>query len=455
MSSTADRSNAAAVMTHRTQMGFAAIVRATTAFGEAGSGVLGSGLAKSCDNVRSSSRNRATFAGSRLIEDDAVDRIKRSLPGVTDCFLFCQGWLSEPGEARHEAARFFAVLDGALAPLRDRVVPLRIALHWPSKPFGETGTARAGLDGVMWPDLEVHVFERARDRRAPISPLLADLCGVEVPRCPEEQLELDRLVRRLRDPESRGTLSLDLFRALSFWVMKRRAGEVGERLGREVLAPLWDNLACAGRPRLHLIGHSFGAKLMTSAVLGGVRPQSLTLLLATFSSFAFSPDIPNFDRSGGYRRVLEEEQVRGPIVVVRSSHDRALRLLCSTVTAGGQADGDESPGPADGGVPVPRLGKRRGYMWDVVATSALGAVGARGVGAPEVDLLEAQMIGLPRQPVVNVDGSQVVDADDAQLGAHLDIYHPEIATLILLAAGLLEGSPEGARPKRLTSFARV
>jgi len=47
---------------------------------------------------------------------------------------------------------------------------------------------------------------------------------------------------------------------------------------------------------------------------------------------------------------------------------------------------------------------------------------------------------------VTIDGSRVVAAQEWLIGAHRDIYHPEIATLVLLAAGLLGGSPAGARP---------
>lgn len=60
--------------------------------------------------------------------------------------------------------------------------------------------------------------------------------------------------------------------------------------------------------------------------------------------------------------------------------------------------------------------------------------------------------GTSRQPVINVDASRVVNADDALLGAHRDIHHPEIATLILLAARLLEGSADGARPRRVATL---
>src|SRR5262245_37686804 len=45
--------------------------------------------------------------------------------------------LHDEAEAQREGERFFALLDGALLPLRDRIEPLRVALHWPSKPVGD------------------------------------------------------------------------------------------------------------------------------------------------------------------------------------------------------------------------------------------------------------------------------------------------------------------------------
>jgi hypothetical protein len=123
--------------------------------------------------------------------------------------------------------------------------------------------------------------------------LLGDLCAAEIPASPEEELELDLLARRLRDA-GRGLLPISPFQALSFWVMKRRAGEVGERFGREHLALLRASLK--RRPRLHLVGHSFGGKLVTSIVLGGARPDSVTLLLAAFSAVTFAREIPRYDR---------------------------------------------------------------------------------------------------------------------------------------------------------------
>jgi hypothetical protein len=245
----------------------------------------------------------------------------------------------------------------------------------------------------LWSELERRLAEKSRRRPTTNGSsgrvgdfdlaLLRDLCAAEIPRSPEEEAELALLARRLASGErDRGAL-LSPFHALSFWAMKRRAGDVGERLGRECLAPLWRSLSPP--PRLHLVGHSFGAKLVTSAVLGGARPESLTLLLGAFSAFAFAPEIPRFDRPGFYHRVLAERLVHGPIVVVRSDHDTALATYYSAFTGssevGRRRDGARGPG--------------RRTLTEAVATSALGAVGARGVGAPELDLVDVQRTGIP------------------------------------------------------------
>ncbi len=320
-----------------------------------------------------------------------------------------------------------------------------MGLHWPSKPFADPDLTRDAPAGGLWPELERHAAARSpRYRRAHGSrglagdsdlELLRDLWAAEVPRSPEEEAELDALGRLLAGAEhERGGL-ISPFHALSFWAMKRRAGDVGERLGRECLAPLWSSLSRA--PRLHLVGHSFGAKLATSAVLGGARPESLTLLLGAFSAFAFAPVIPRYARPGFYHRVLAERLVRGPIVVLRSDHDTALAMFYSRFTGSGEVGRGR-----DGA-----CGSLRRTLTEAVATSALGAVGARGVGAPELDLVDAQRTGLPEYPVVNVDGSRVVRARELFVGAHRDIYHREVATLVAMAAGLLVGGPDGARPR--------
>jgi hypothetical protein len=362
----------------------------------------------------------------RVRDEAALDRLVGRAREATDCFVFCPGWEDDEANARHAATRFFALLDGALLALGDRVTPMRVALHWPSLPFGDT---RDLPSGGLWPELERQVAGGALGLSFDVGRLLHDLCAAEVPRSPEEEVELAALLKRMGDDLQRGAVPLSAFQALSFWTMKRRAGDVGESFGRSVLAPLWNSLPKA--PRLHLIGHSFGAKLLTSAILGGVTPDSLTLLLGAFSAFAFAPEVPGFHRPGLYHSLLDGGRLWGPIVVLHSTHDRALDVLYPRL-------GSEAPASA----------RVSHHSARAVAASALGVDGARGVGAPEIDLVDAPIIGLPRRRVVNVDGSRVVRAQPSLTGAHRDIHHAEIATLVLLAADLLRGGPDGVRPPR-------
>lgn len=69
--------------------------------------------------------------------------------------------------------------------------------------------------------------------------------------------------------------------------MKDRAGHIG----RSGLAPVLARLrAVAPGARVHLVGHSFGARLVTAAAAGGAGGTvgSLSLLQAAFSHYAFA-----------------------------------------------------------------------------------------------------------------------------------------------------------------------
>jgi hypothetical protein len=370
----------------------------------------------------------------RLADPRPFEAFQERLRSATDCFVFCHGWLNDETEARDGACRFFACLDTALGPHAERVAPLRVAIHWPSKPFASGHPVRRATHAV--PDLEPLRSLREVGRPTLLARLMPALCGAEVPLSPEEELELDALLHVVRDADSRGGMMRSPLDALSFWLMKRRAGQVGERLGRELLAPAF--MAVGDRsPRLHLVGHSFGAKLLSSTVLGGLRPESLVLLLAAFSAYAFAEEVPGSKRPGFYHRVISEHMVADRFVALRSDHDRALNQLYPAVTWGNQVER------------APRPRGRLMQVRDVVAGSAMGAAGVLGICAVEVDLVAVQTTGLPHG-IVTVDGSRVVTKEEPLIGAHRDIYHAEIAILVLLAAGLLTGGPHGARAPRLS-----
>jgi hypothetical protein len=111
----------------------------------------------------------------------------------------------------------------------------------------------------------------------------------------------------------------------TYYQMKARAGVAG--LG---LARLLDEVR-RERPglRLHLAGHSFGARVVTAAALASapsVRPASLTLLQGAFSHNGFSGGFPfgGATGQGFFRAVVAERRIDGPIVVTHTANDRAV-----------------------------------------------------------------------------------------------------------------------------------
>jgi hypothetical protein len=363
----------------------------------------------------------------RLRDEALIPRLLEAGRSATDCFVFCHGWPHDDDQAREEAGRFFALLDQAMAPLRDRVTPLRVALRWPARPLAEQ-TAASPVAGSP-----------SRIGLVPVGlsgALARQVLEAEVPEGPEDEAELELLRRQLGTEEARTVLSPESGERLGLWLMNRRAGQVGARFGREYLSVL------TGCVRTHLIGHALGGKLAASAVLAGARPESLTLLLGIFSAFAFAPAVPGFKRPGVYHALVAQRQVARPVVVLRSDHGKGVNQF-STL------------GPRGAAVPRPAAPGRGEHARTIVATSTIGIAGARGVGAPALTLAEVGRVGLPTYPVVNVDGSAAVKVVDPMGDAHGDIGHPAIATLILLAGGLLQGGPDGIRPPRLDPVSRV
>ena len=207
----------------------------------------------------------------------------------------------------------------------------------------------------------------------------------------------------------------EALRQLTYWQMKNRAGIVGQKgLGPAIdkLAEEFPNL------RIHLIGHSFGARVVSFA-LAGIRDsqpspvKSVTLLEGAYSRFAFAHGLP-FGGNGALDGKLA--RVDGPLTVCFSSHDKALSLFYPLASA---AAGDERAGAED---PLARF-------------RAMGSLGAFNV--------EPQMLGkvgasypFKAGEILNLDSSDVVIAGDSPSGAHSDIFHPELSWVVAAAAGL-------------------
>ncbi|EME99528.1 serine-threonine protein kinase [Streptomyces mobaraensis NBRC 13819 = DSM 40847] len=411
-----------------------------------------------------------------LLRDVVQEVTDRNL---TDLVIFAHGWNNTRATATALYTRFFApfptLLNGLTAP-GDRPRVGYVGVIWPSLRFAdEAPPFLAGLftaaDGPGLPPGTREALALAFPGREAVIGRLAELAE----RQPEDRARLEEftgLVRTLVSPRPReggrdgsaddawardtaseptvpamftdsavevcgrfadaleatgsapapglfgGALgrvwrgALELLRQGTYWEMKRRAGVVG----RQGLGPAAGELAGRG-PRVHLVGHSFGARLVAFAVGGlpdGVRVRSLTLLQGAFSHYAFSPQLPFAPRRGG---VLEgtADRIDGPLVCCHSSHDSALGTLYPLAS--------RLAGDADS-----LLGL------DLTRWGALGYQGMRDMpGCPAVPLAEALGDGMPTDGCVNVDASEVVRSGGPPAGAHSDICHEELARVVLRA----------------------
>ena len=113
----------------------------------------------------------------------------------------------------------------------------------------------------------------------------------------------------------------------TYYQMKERAGLVGER----GLGPLVSTIrADFPAVKVHLIGHSFGGRVVsTAATTGapGVRCHTLTLLQAAFSHYAFSEDWDGKKSAGLFRpAVADPARVAGPVMITCTKNDKAVGL---------------------------------------------------------------------------------------------------------------------------------
>ncbi len=165
-------------------------------------------------------------------------------------------------------------------------------------------------------------------------------------------------------PQAAG-LDLDprnLLRTATLWTMKSRAGSVGANGVGPVLTEL---LGMAHAPRVHLIGHSFGARVLLSATAAIPAPpnkaHSMLLLQAAVNRWCFADDVATTHAAGGYHDV--PARVALPVLSTFSSHDAALTRYFHLALRGGHL-GE----PSIAGVGDPEL------------YGALGGFGPAGLG---------------------------------------------------------------------------
>jgi hypothetical protein len=104
----------------------------------------------------------------------------------------------------------------------------------------------------------------------------------------------------------------------TYYEMKTRAGNVG----RNGVAKVIDTLAPKVQ-RLHLIGHSFGGRVVTAAAANSTtdKIKSMSLLQTAFSHNGFSKSMGGF-----FRSVVDKKRVNGPILVTHTKNDKAVGI---------------------------------------------------------------------------------------------------------------------------------
>jgi len=342
----------------------------------------------------------------RLMSAELTSRLRaaeREARPYTDLFVASHGWLTDYQRAlRTYNAWFEACVDtrpvAALAAAGD-YRPLVVAVHWPSEP------------------------NTLADRHAE-DPIPLE----EVPDVPAPVQRRKGLVGLLRS----------LVPLASFSVMKRRSAVVGRTGVASVLAALQrtggDDL------RVHLLGHSFGAKLVAETLTDrrrkGVRPvESLFLVEGALSAWSFSAaeDNPYGDPAGTATRILDHGMVRGPIVASTSRFDHALSRMFPAAQAVEVAfrrirtfrwpfgrlrvAGDPSVAPRLGAIGI----------WSFAGVRGLRTATLRRDTSTDYDFRPGAVHHLVTDAVIDLEPYHGMTYTDPMAGSHSNIAHPELA----------------------------
>ncbi|WP_210518993.1 hypothetical protein [Hymenobacter terricola] len=197
----------------------------------------------------------------------------------------------------------------------------------------------------------------------------------------------------------------------TYYQMKERAGTVGQGGVNELLRRIRADQQLKNL-KIHLVGHSFGCRLLTAATAGAdagssAPVSSMTLLQGAFSHFGFS-DKYDGQHDGFFRRVLRDRTVSGPIVVSHTRNDSAVGTMYPLASrlAGQVAQGIVG-GPND---PYGGLGSNGAQKTPEATNGQLEDVGfAYAFGPGQVCNLQA----------------------DKYISGHSDICHPQTAYAFL------------------------
>lgn len=395
----------------------------------------------------------------------------------SDVFIFSHGWQADKNDAiRQYDAWIDQMADRSsdIAGMENNFDPLWIGIHWPSKPWGDeemphgSSTKFASIPGTPEPPtlLELYlerlglqhsmearqllglIFRSNREHPA-ASHLPADviaaynrlnvLLGVASGNPGSSSPGNDHVAFDAQAAAQAMTFGgpsfgitaiiLNPLRVLSFWSMKDRARLIGENAVHQFVSDLQNVLP---KVRLHLMGHSFGTIVVSSAITGAsgkspVPARSLVLVQGAVSLWSYADRIPSTGGAGFYNGALHRGMVTGPIVTTQSRFDLACRIWYPRA----EELVDANPcllGPVPPDAPqYPKWG-------------AVGTWGIQGMARNSISMLaENETYGFNNSEVYNLDADEFICKSSGLSGAHSDISGPKsgpaVSHLIWQAAG--------------------
>jgi len=169
--------------------------------------------------------------------------------------------------------------------------------------------------------------------------------------------------------------------------------------------------------RIHLVGHSFGCRVVTAAVTGPTPApngfvNSMTLLQGAFSHYSFSAAFDDSKKPGFYRNLVTEHRVSGPIII---THTRADKAVGTAYAIASRAMRQIASAMGDKNDPFGGLG----------SNGAQKTAEARDISMPKA--------GAPfEQPLTK--GSMTNLLADGLIASHSDVRNPNAAYAVLSAA---------------------
>jgi hypothetical protein len=242
---------------------------------------------------------------------------------------------------------------------------------------------------------------------------------------------------------------LNFFRFFTFWTMKARSSVIGQN----GVAPLLGDLAQMNtdfvahnmpRVRIHLFGHSFGAKLCSAAVNAVQAPSvdTFVLLLGAFSQFSFSSNIPvEPGTAGAYASIVTGGRAANPLVVIYSQFDLANKIFYPLGMLASPDPIFEKPHRPNILLSLP--------VEPLISNDKFGSLGANGTqGLDSTRQRDIHMLGLvdmlgvstvyqwdtmhlQNAYCLSVDGGNFINQGPFPEGAHNDLNHAEIFHLAL------------------------